>query len=590
MRPRLAAIVSVFGRAFRNPALRRVGLAYALFVAAEFGVWITLLVYAYSHGGASAGTLIVLVQLIPCMVLSPFIGALVDRRRPSRVLRAGYGLQALSIGAVAVAIGAGAPAFVVFVLAPLTTLALTCTRSPQAAILPALVHTPDELTAANVMTGWTDGAASLVGPALAGVLLAVSGAATAVAATAALSAVAMVLVFRIEGPPAAVVLAADKAKSDVEPPKTKRKPSRLADVRRSIASLGAGAGSNVVRTLHNPQIRVMLALHTFYFVLVGALDLLCVVLAVNLLHLGPGGAGFLNAAFGAGALFAAIVTMFLVGRRHLANTLTGSLAVAVLALALIGAIPRVVPALLLIAGVGLAGAVFDTTGRTLLQRSAPADAIAGTFSILESLMDLGLALGAILVRVALAIGGIRAALWAPAVCAFLLLVVLWRRIRNIDASATVPQVEIQLLRSISIFAALPAPSLEGIARQLVPVPTPSGTVVIREGDPGDLYYAVADGQLEVSRDGSLQATLARGAGFGEIALIRDVPRQATVIAASDALLYSLEKQVFVETITGSAIAARVTGRVIDAHLGRPGWSGSAGESHPDTEGRSADPK
>ena len=276
-----------------------------------------------------------------------------------------------------------------------------------------------------------------------------------------------------------------------------------------------------------------------------------------------------NAAFGAGALCAAFVTAFLVGRRHLANTLTGTLFVAVVALAVIGAVPRVGAALVLIGVVGLAGAVFDTTGRTLLQRSAPADAIAGTFSILESLMDFGLAFGAVVVRIALSIGGVRAALWAPAVCACVLMALLWKRLRTIDGSATVPQVEIQLLRSISIFASLPAPSLEGIARELVAVPTPSGTVVIREGEPGDRYYAIADGELNILRGATPQVTLSRGAGFGEIALIRDVPRQATVIAGSDSLLYSLEKDVFVETITGSATASRAARTVIDQHLSQP---------------------
>ena len=236
-----------------------------------------------------------------------------------------------------------------------------------------------------------------------------------------------------------------------------RNERRVADIWQSLGSIRAGAGSNLMKTLRNPQIRVLLALHTFYFVLVGALDLLCVILAVDFLHMGPGGAGFLNAAFGAGALCAAFVTAFLVGRRHLANTLTGTLFVAVVALAVIGAVPKVGPALVLIGVVGLAGAVFDTTGRTLLQRSAPADAIAGTFSILESLMDFGLALGAIVVRIALSIGGVRAALWAPAVCACVLMALLWKRLRAIDGSATVPQVEIELLRSISIFGELLRP-------------------------------------------------------------------------------------------------------------------------------------
>ena len=126
---------------------------------------IALLVYAYRHGGATTATLIVLVQLLPCIALGPFMGAFVDRRRPSGVLRAGYGLQALSTGGVAAAIAASAPVGAVFALAALSALTLTLTRAPQAALLPAIVRTPDELTAANVMTGWTDGAASLVGPA-----------------------------------------------------------------------------------------------------------------------------------------------------------------------------------------------------------------------------------------------------------------------------------------------------------------------------------------------------------------------------------------------------------------------------------------
>ena len=126
--------------------------------------------------------LMVLVQLVPCIALGPLLGALADRRRPSRVLFAGYGFQALSMAGVALAIGIGAPAVVVFVLAPLTSLSLTMTRPPQAALLPAIVRTPDELTAANVMSGWTDGAAALFGPTVVGVLLTWHGPGLAVSA------------------------------------------------------------------------------------------------------------------------------------------------------------------------------------------------------------------------------------------------------------------------------------------------------------------------------------------------------------------------------------------------------------------------
>lgn len=567
-------IASVFRAALRNPELRRVGLAYALFAAAEFGVWIALLVYAYGHGGATAGMVMALVQLVPCVLFSPFFGAVADRHRPAPVLRLGYLLQAVSMAAVAVAIATGVPVIVVFVLSPLTALSITVIRPPQAALLPAVVRTADELTAANVMTGWTDGAASLVGPAVAGILMAWHGPDLAVGAMAAMSAGALVLILGVAGPAAAAsseLAASDLNDDDAEPevesdritgddaPTPRAEPT-------GFGVLLVAARSNLRVATRTQQLRVLFALHTFYFVLIGSLDLLCVVLAVELLHMGAGGPGFLNAALGAGALVAGFVTVFLVGRRHLATTLTISLAISVSALAVIELLPRVIPALLLVATVGLAGAVFDVTGRTLLQRSAPPDAIAGTFAVYEALMDLGLALGVVLVRVALAVGGIPAALCAPAAVAAVLLAVVWRGLRTIDTAATVPQVEIQLLRSIPLFAALPAPAIEGIARQLVTLSVTEGEVIVTEGEPGNRYYAVADGQLTVSRHGRRLGTLSRADGFGEIALIRQVPRTATVTAQTDALLYVLEKEPFVMSVTGHAPTASAARSIITDHL------------------------
>jgi hypothetical protein len=161
---RVRTVLSVLRTASKNPVLRRVGFAYALFGSAEFGTWISLLVYSYDHGGPTASMEMVLIQLVPCIILGPFLGALTDLRRPSRILFAGYGLQAISMGAVATTIGLGAPVVLVFLLAPLTALSLSLTRPPQAALLPAIVRQPDELTAANVMTGWTDGVAALRAP------------------------------------------------------------------------------------------------------------------------------------------------------------------------------------------------------------------------------------------------------------------------------------------------------------------------------------------------------------------------------------------------------------------------------------------
>jgi Cyclic nucleotide-binding domain len=196
--------------------------------------------------------------------------------------------------------------------------------------------------------------------------------------------------------------------------------------------------------------------------------------------------------------------------------------------------------------------------------------VASLFSILESLRDTGLLVGVVVVRVAYAIGGVRTALIAPALLALVLIAVVWHRLRQVDEAAVVPLVEIRLLRAIPIFAALPAPELEGVAKELEPVSVRAGTTVFCEGDAGDRYFAVSSGSLCIVRQGELVQTVSRGQGFGEIALIRDVPRQATVTAESDALLYSLEKELFVVTVTGHAGASSAARRIIAGHLGEDG--------------------
>ena len=325
---------------------------------------------------------------------------------------------------VAASIGARAPVEVVFVLAPLTALSLTVTRPPQAAVLPAIVRSADELTAANVMGGWTDGAAALVGPGLAGVLLAWHGPGLAIAATATMSAAAAFLVAGVTGPAAAISSLGDDG--DVTEQDDGRAPGLVSGTSRALKSIGSGA---VQSDAGRPQLadqdpadlaRLLFHAHR------GAGPALC--------HPRPGlvAHGSRRRRF----------PQLRAGRRRARGRLRHRLSrraspsrqhahdlhpVAVVALATIDAVPKVAPAIVLIAIVGLSGAVFDVTGRTLLQRSAPADAIAGSFSILEALMDTGLALGTVLVRLAIAIGGLKAALAAPAVIALVLVAGMWRQ-------------------------------------------------------------------------------------------------------------------------------------------------------------------
>jgi hypothetical protein len=561
MRDRVRVVVSVFREAFENSDLRRVGFAYFFFNGAECGMWIALIVFAYGQGGSTAGMVMMLAQLLPCAALAPFVGALTDRRHPTRVLCVGYGAQTVAIAGVSLAIAANVPVGGVIALAPLTALTFMITRPTHAALLPAIVRTPGELTAASVMGGWADGGSSLMGPVVVGVVVSWRGVAPAVLSMSGLTLVSTLLIVSVMR--RSTVAASNRIVAQRD---TTREAAgdvhRLSAGRATWAAVRSRTWATVATTLRHPQMRVLLLVQTFYFALVGSLDLLCVILAVRYLHMGRGGAGYLNAVVGGGALLAGFITAFLVGRRYIANTMMLNLALSVASLAVVAATRSLGPVMLLLGAVGMFGAVFSVTAQTLLLRSAPSDSIAGSFSILEALLNVGLAVGAVFVRLALALGGIRLALLTPAVIGLALALGLWRQLHKIDVAATVPQVEVRLLRSIPFFAALPAPSIEALARGAETVREPCGTVVITEGDGGNCYYAVADGELTVTRAGRVVQELTRGGGFGELALIREIPRQATVTATTDVLLLRITKEPFIEVLTGYASAASAAEEVI----------------------------
>jgi len=215
---------------------------------------------------------------------------------------------------------------------------------------------------------------------------------------------------------------------------------------------------------------------------------------------------------------------------------------------------------------GLGRTVFDVTGRILLQRSAPPGILARVFSLLESLMNFGLAIGSVMVPVLVGLSGARAALLGTAVLFIALVALTWSRLWRIDAAADVPQVEIQVLQSFPIFAPLPAPELEGLARALRPVSAAAGETVIREGEGGDCFYAIAKGEVVVTKAGHEVKRLGRGEGFGEIALIQDVPRTATVTVTEDAELFALDKAPFILALTGHAPAARAADALVSKRL------------------------
>jgi MFS family permease len=301
-------------------------------------------------------------------------------------------------------------------------------------------------------------------------------------------------------------------------------------------------------------------------VAIGALDVLYVVLAISVLDLGGSGAGYLNAAFGAGGVAGLAVTVALVGRRRLTPALVLGILVWGTAFVLLGAWPTTVGALLLLAAAGAGRSLLDVAGRTILQRTAPIDVLSRVFGVLEGLSMAGLALGSLLTPALVSLFGAR---WAVvSIGALLPLAVLLtiRQLAAIDRKTPAPVVEIALLRSLPLFSPLAAPALEGLAHGLAGLEAPAGTDVVREGDPGDRFYVVADGELEVTHGGRPLRTIGRGEGFGEIALLENVPRTATVTARTDARLYALDKPTFLASVTSHPRALSEADRLVHERL------------------------
>jgi MFS family permease len=517
---------AVIFRALRNRALRRVEIAYGLLIGAEWAVWVAFLVYGYTHGGASSTMTIALVQVVPTAFLSPLLGMLSDRYGPGRALFASYLAQAGFMIAACAEIALNAPRWTVFVTAGLVSVAITVARPAQAALVPAIARTPEELTASNVLAGWSESAWKLIAPAIAGLLLTLHGPGLAIAGTALMSLIGAVLVGHGSSPAPAQATDED----------------------------GEGLFSNLLVVAKDPALRVVLGVQGSYQVIAGATDFLMVILALSVIHIGQGGAGYLTAVLGVGGLLAGSVTVGLIGRAKLAGIIIVTLVGANLFLSALGFNSTVVLAFVLLGAVGFCGGVFDVSARTLLQRAAPPESLASAFSLLESLMDAGLALGVVLVRVAFALGGTRGAFWIPGLAGAVIVLALSQKLLAVDRSAVVPHVQIELLRRVPIFSYLSGPTLEGIAHQLVPLSVAAGEVVIREGDHGDRYYLIADGTFRVSRSGVEVASLGRGQGFGEIALLKDSPRTASVTADGDGLLYALDKEPFVLVLTGHPAA------------------------------------
>ena len=545
LRERFGDAARSFGRVFRNPNIRRIEGAWAASIIAHWAYGIALAVFAYREGGAAAVGLVGLVRFLPSAVASPFAAMLGDRYRRERVIVTAELTRATLLTLTFVVVATDGPVALVFVLAGLVAVAYSAVRPAQAALLPSLARNPRELTAANVTSSTIESLGIFGGPAIGGILLAATSPDVVFAAAAASFLLAAFLVSRV--------------RVDAPPERAERRGG-------AVQEFAAG----FVTLAREPGLRVLVVLLASQTLVAGVLNVLIVVSALQLLDLGEQGVGFLNSAIGIGGLVGALVSAALIGRRLTTNFLIGILLWGV-PIALIGAIPEPVPALLFLAVVGLGNTLVDVSAYTLLQRAVPDEVLARVFGAVQGLWVGTIGVGAIIAPLLIAALDIRGALIATGALLPILTTVLRRRLSELD-EVPVPVQELELLHSIDIFAPLPPPTLESLARALIPVRVEAGREVVRQGEPGDRFYIVATGELEILVDGQVVRVTGPGSYFGEIALLRDVMRTATVRAKTDVELEALERDDFIAAVTGHAASAEAADSVVAARLGslRPG--------------------
>jgi MFS family permease len=546
LRRQLVDSLHAFASLYRNPSLRRLQLAW---IGSSVGTWgyvVALTVYAYRQGGPAAVGLVGLIRWFPAAIAAPFGGIIGDRFPRLRVMVVSDLVRALALAAAAVAIVLSSPTVVVYLLAIVVTVTSQVFQPTESALLPTLADSPEELAAANVANSTIEYAGYFVGPALGGVLLAVSNVQTVFAATAA----------------AFLWSAAMLALIHMRAPEPAREPTRARWQQEALAGF---------RTVwQDSRLRLIVALFGAQTLVYGGLTVLIAVASIRLLGLGSPGIGYLNAALGVGGLIGGLVAVTLVGARRLALIFGVGLLLWGTPILVLGLWAKVGPAFVLIGLAGLGMTLVDVAGFTLLQRAVPEDVMARVFGVLHFAFYAGGGVGAIIAPALVSWLGIKGALIVTGAVLPVVTAPCFGMLGRIDRSLTVPTAQLKALRAIEMFAPLPAPTLEALAMSLAQIDIPAGETLFRQGDHGDRFYIVESGEIEIEIDGRVANVLGPGDHFGEIALLRDIPRTATARARKETQLYALERDAFLGAVTGHAESSEAAESVVFARLGLTG--------------------
>jgi CRP-like cAMP-binding protein/predicted MFS family arabinose efflux permease len=523
-------------------SIRRAQLSFGAMWASESAFVVGLAVLAFRNGGVVAVGIVTGARMAAAALLAPLLATVADRVRRERVLACVGLVRAATLGGAAVVTAVGGPTAATYGLAVVATVALALYRPAHSALLPALCASPQQLTSANAVRGMLDSFATLGGPAAAAILLAVNGLAAVFAACAGASLIGSLVV---------VGLSYDA------PPRSKAAASGGHEILQGFATIAA-----------NRELALITALGVVQTFTRGCLTVFSVVVAIDLLGTGDAGVGVLTAAVGAGGMLGSILAFGLVGHGRLALWFGVGIALFGAPLALVGVIPEQATAIILLGLVGIGNALIDVGGFTLLARLADETVLARMFAGFEAILTLGVAAGGLVTPLVVELLGVRPALVAIGLLAPLAVVASWPALRRLDAEVRVRDADIETLRLVHMLGALPVATIEQLAGGLEHAEFEPGRTVFRQGERGEHFYVVESGRAEVILHGRVVRTLGTGDCFGEIALLRDQARTATVCASVDTHLRvsRLRRSAYLTAVTGYPAASAAGEDLVTSRL------------------------
>ncbi|HET7355038.1 MAG TPA: MFS transporter [Nocardioidaceae bacterium] len=542
-----ASLTSVFG----NPNLRRVQLALAGSLIGDWAYATAVAVWAYQVGGAKAVGIWAAVRLTLMAVGSP-IGATIADRMSRRALMITVDLlRAVLVVLAAVCLYLDLHPITVFVLASVATVVGTPFRPAQRSLMPALANHPEELTASNGTSSTLESLAFFAGPALGALLIGVADVPVVFLLNAATFVWSMLFVLRVRVP------ASTRPEPATPEPGGDAQDTRPGFLGETVAGF---------RTIGKDRDLLVVTVEICAQTLVaGAGAVFLVVMAVDILQTGPKGVGYLNSVFGVGAIIGGFVAIARSSHRTLAQDMTVGVVLWALPLLLVTAWAAPLATFAAVALLGFGNPLVDVNMDTIVQRIVPDEVMGRVFGALEALLIGTMALGSVVMPFLIGWLGLRASLAALSILVTVVALLGMPRMRGLDGRLRRPA-GLPLLQAVPMFSPLAPSVVEALASRLVAVQVPAGEVMLREGEESDRFYVIEAGLVEVTQDGAVLRREGPGDFFGEIGLLRDVPRTATITAVEDTTLQALERDDFLAAVTGQREARRVADEVVSRRL------------------------